>query len=317
MIPDSITPERMIKAEALRLGFDACGIAQAKDVSDAPLLERWLKDGYAAGMQYMHNHFEKRTDPRLLEPGTKSIVVVALNYYPSRFQNPEVPQFSYYAYGKDYHEVVKAKLRLLFDYIHQNIAPVNGRVFTDSSPVLERYWAVQAGLGFIGKNTQLIIPGKGTFFFLGELLLDIELQTDAPLHISCGHCTRCLDACPSGALTKAHRLDARRCISYQTIENKGALSPDTARILGNHLYGCDVCQQVCPWNRFAKPNQTADFQPSDEFLRLDVNQLQQMDESQFRIMFRHSAVKRAGYQGLKRNLAAIIDKMTEKREEYE
>ncbi|MEG0949237.1 MAG: tRNA epoxyqueuosine(34) reductase QueG [Bacteroidales bacterium] len=294
----------LIKAEALRLGFDACGIAAAAEVSDALFLEKWLQEGCAAEMQYMHNHFEKRTDPRLLVEGCRSVIVVALNYYPAVKQHPDAPQFSYYAYGKDYHEVVKDKLRALYEYIHREIAPVTGRMFTDSAPVLERYWAVKAGLGFIGKNTQLIIPGKGSYFFLGELLIDLELQPDAPLSLSCGNCTRCLEACPPNALTP-RRLDARRCISYQTIENKGEIAPATASVLKNMIYGCDICQQVCPWNRFARPNRTPEFQPSEAFLSLDKERLEMLSEDEFREIFRHSAVKRAGYKGLKRNLAAL------------
>lgn len=294
----------LIKAEAARLGFDTCGIASAAAVTDAPYLEAWLEGGYAAEMQYMHNHFEKRTDPRLLVEGCKSIIVVALNYYPGVKQRYDAPQFSFYAYGKDYHEVVKAKLKELSEYINREIAPITGRMFTDSAPVLERYWAVQAGLGFIGKSTQLIIPEKGTYFFLGELLIDLELPADTPIQRSCGSCTRCLDACPAQALTP-RCLDARKCISYQTIENKGEIAPSTATVLGNHVYGCDVCQQVCPWNRFAKPNQTPEFQPSEAFLSLDKEKLSQMTEDEFKTIFRHSAVKRAGYNGLMRNLKAL------------
>ncbi|MEG1586865.1 MAG: tRNA epoxyqueuosine(34) reductase QueG [Bacteroidales bacterium] len=298
--------ELLIKAEALRLGFDACGIARAGHVADAHFVEEWLQEGCSAEMQYMHNHFEKRTDPRLLVEGSKSVIVVALNYYPAVKQSEAVPQFSYYAYGKDYHEVIKEKLRLLYEYIQREISPVEGRMFTDSAPVLERYWAVQAGLGFIGKNTQLIIPGKGSYFFLGELILDLELIPDTPLRLSCGNCTRCMEACPPKALIGVKKLDARRCISYQTIENKGEIAPETASVLGNHLYGCDICQQVCPWNRFATPNQTIEFQPSEAFLSLDKERLENMTEEEFRIIFRHSAVKRAGYKGLKRNLKGII-----------
>lgn len=297
--------EALIKAEAIRLGFDGCGIARADQVSDAPFLRRWLEEECAAEMYYMHNHFEKRTDPRLLVEGCRSVIVVILNYYPAVKQREEVPQFSYYAYGKDYHDVMKDKLRALYDYIHREIAPVEGRIFTDSAPVLERYWAVKAGLGFIGKNTQLIIPRKGSYFFIGELIIDLELDTDQPLSLSCGTCTRCLDACPPQALTRPGCLDARRCISYQTIENKGPIAPETAKVLGNHVYGCDICQQVCPWNRFARPNATPEFQPSEAFLELDRKRLQELTEEEFRILFRHSAVKRAGYNGLKRNFEAL------------
>lgn len=298
----------MIKAEALRLGFDACGIAAAEGVTDAAHLRKWLEEGCAAEMHYMHNHFEKRTDPRLLVEGARSVIVVALNYYPAVKQAEGVPAFSYYAYGKDYHDVVKAKLRELYAFIaqHTEVAP-EGRVFTDSAPVLERYWAVRAGLGFIGKNTQLIIPGKGSYFFLGEMILDLDLPADTPLKRSCGNCTRCLDHCPPGALTCAGRLDARLCISYQTIENRGEISETVRPTLGDHLYGCDVCQQVCPWNRFARPNQTPEFYPSEEFLALDREKLAAMTEDDFQRIFKGSAVKRAGYKGILRNLRAITE----------
>lgn len=295
----------LIKAEAARLGFDACGIAKADSVTDAPLLKDWLEDGCAAEMHYMHNHFEKRTDPRLLVDGARSVIVVALNYYPKILQNPDVPQFSYYAYGKDYHEVVKEKLRQLYTFINDQIATITGRVFTDSAPVLERYWALKAGIGFIGKHTQLIIPGKGSYFFLGELIIDLDLPSDTPIKRSCGNCTRCLDACPPKALTRPGRLDAMRCISYQTIENKGEINPVTAAVLGNCVYGCDICQKVCPWNRFAKPNETIDFLPSDAFLSLDSEQLNHLTESDFKTIFKYSAVKRAGYKGLMRNFRSL------------
>ena len=254
----------------------------------------------------MHNHFEKRTDPALLVEGAKSIIVVALNYYPSRMKDPSLPAFSYYAYGKDYHDVMKAKLRQLYAFVRETTGrEPAGRAFTDSAPVLERYWAVQAGLGFIGKNTQLIIPGKGSYFFLGELILDLELPPDSPVKGGCGSCTRCLDQCPPGALKRAGRLDSRLCISYQTIENRGEIDQRVRVSLGNRVYGCDVCQQVCPWNRFARPNRTEEFTASDEFLALDRERMEAMTEDDFRRIFRGSAVKRAGYNGLKRNLNAL------------
>lgn len=298
---------QQIKDEALRLGFDACGIATAGAVSDAPLLSDWLRDGCAAEMSYMHNHFEKRVDPRDLVEGCRSVIVVALNYFP---QTPKelLPHFSYYAYGLDYHEVIKDKLNKLYEFINKEIAPIQGRMFTDSAPVLERYWAQQAGIGFIGKNTQLILPSKGSYFFIGELLIDLELPADTPINNRCGSCTRCLDACPTHALVRAGRLDARRCISYQTIENKGAISDEVAQVMNDTVYGCDICQQVCPWNRFAIANTTAQFQPSLEFMQLDYERMSEMTQADFSRIFKGSAIKRVGFKGLKRNVEVLLGK---------
>ena len=296
--------KEQIKAEALRLGFAACGFARADAVADAPALRRWLDAGHAAGMGYMHNHFDLRTDPRKLVEGARTVIVVALGYYPAERQKPDVPQFSYYAYGEDYHDVLKRKLWALMDYINKEVTPIQGRAFVDTAPLLERYWATQAGLGFIGRHTQLIIPGKGSYFFLGELVVDLELEPDVPIHTGCGTCRRCLDACPTQAL-EPYVLDARRCISCQTIENREEIPADVASKLGNRLYGCDTCQQVCPWNRFATPTAVAEFAPSEVFLALDRERLEAMTEEEFRTLFRKSAVKRAGYAGVMRNLRAM------------
>lgn len=298
---------QQIKAEALRLGFSACGIACADTVGESmAYLEQWLADGNQAGMSYMNNHFDKRCDPRLLVEGTKSIISVALNYYPSRKLKEDQLQFAYYAYGKDYHEVMKAKLTELFNFINEQLAPVNGRVFCDTAPVLDRYWAQQAGLGWIGKNTQLIIPHAGSYFFLGEIFLDIELDYDSPIQSKCGNCTRCLDACPVKALEKPFVLNSNRCISYLTIEHKGEIVPEMALKMGNHLYGCDDCQKCCPWNRFASPHQIADFEPSDVLLSMEEEDWKALTVEQYRTLFKGSAVKRAKYDGLMRNLKAIL-----------
>ncbi len=304
---DSKQAVLLIKKEAARLGFDACGIAAAGGVAetDRTHLSEWLEAGYAAEMNYMHNHFEKRIDPRELVEGARSLVMVALNYYPSAFRKEHDPQFAYYAYGKDYHDVIKEKLKSLFEYINTHIAPVTGRIFTDSAPVLDRYWAVQAGLGFIGKNGNLIIPGKGSYFFIGELIIDLQLPADSPVKGSCGSCTRCLDACPPKALRGARKLDARRCISYQTIENRGEIDPAVVSVLNNRVYGCDICQQVCPWNRFASPHATPELQPTEEFLALDREGLEKMTPEEFSRIFKGSAVKRAGFKGLRRNVEAL------------
>jgi len=301
------TLSHQIKAEASRLGFFASGIARADFAGESKLrLERWLANGYQAGMDYMNNHLEKRCDPRLLVEGTKSVISVALNYYPSRRLNDDQLQFAYYAYGKDYHEVMKEKLASLFNFINEQIHPVNGRAFCDTAPVLDRYWAQQAGLGWIGKNTQLIIPHAGSYFFLGEILVDIELEYDSPMQSKCGNCTRCLDACPVKALEKPFVLNSNRCISYHTIENKGEIQLEIASELDSHLYGCDDCQKCCPWNRFATPHQIPDFEPSEAFLSMKEEDWKALTVEQYRALFKGSAVKRAKYDGLMRNLKAVL-----------
>lgn len=298
---------QQIKAEALRLGFSACGIARAHFVGESKThLEQWLAEGNQAGMSYMSNHLDKRCDPRLLVEGTKSIISVALNYSPSRKLRDDQLQFAYYAYGQDYHEVMKAKLTSLFNYINEQLHPVIGRVFCDTAPILDRYWAWQAGLGWIGKNTQLIIPHAGSYFFLGEILLDIDLEYDSPMKSRCGNCRRCLDACPTKALEKPFLLNANRCISYLTIENKAEIQAEYASKMSNHLYGCDDCQKCCPWNRFATLHQVAEFEPSEAFLSMENPSWTSLTVEQYRTLFKGSAVKRAKYEGLMRNLKAVL-----------
>ena len=294
-----------IKQYALSLGFDACGICRATNSGEGERYMQWLSENQHAGMEYMARNIDKRLNPRLLMEGAKSIISVALNYYPREQLPPEVPQFAYYAYGEDYHGIVRGKLKRLFEFIKSRHPDVEGRYFSDSAPVLERFWAAQAGLGFIGKNTLLIIPGKGSYFFLGELIIDIELDNDTPISRNCGKCRRCLDACPTGAIERAYDLNANKCISYQTIENKGEISGDVAPLLHNNVYGCDICQKVCPWNRRAKPHNTPELLPTEEFLLLDLKKLMEINEADYRQVFRKSAVKRGKFSGLKRNVAAI------------
>lgn len=294
-----------IKQYALSLGFDACGICRAEESEQEVHYRRWLLEECHAGMGYLERNIDKRMDPRLLVEGAKSIISVALNYFPHRFQHEDAPQFAYYAYGEDYHDIVKGKLSRLFDFIKLRFPGVSGRYFSDSAPVLERFWAARSGLGFVGKNTLLIIPGKGSYFFLGELIVDLKLDYDSPVSQNCGKCRRCLDACPTGAIEKPHWVNARKCISYQTIENKGEISPEIVPRLSNNVYGCDICQIVCPWNRYARPHNTPGFNPSDEFLSLDYEGFQEMDEETYRRIFRRSAVKRAKFAGLKRNVTAL------------
>ncbi|MDD4159046.1 MAG: tRNA epoxyqueuosine(34) reductase QueG, partial [Proteiniphilum sp.] len=237
-----------IKAQASSLGFDACGICRATDSGEEERYMQWLRAHCHGDMGYLERNIEKRLDPRLLVEGARSVISVALNYYPHRTLPAGVPQFAFYAYGRDYHEVVREKLRGLSEWIRQRYPAVTGRIFSDSAPVLERFWAARAGIGFIGKNTLLIIPGKGSFFFLGELIIDMELDYDKPVTQNCGSCRRCLDACPTHALEVPYRLSAHQCISYQTIENRGAIDPAIVPLLSNNVYGCDICQKVCPWN---------------------------------------------------------------------
>lgn len=294
-----------IKKEALRLGFDACGISPADNSGEEERYMKWIEDNWHADMHYMARNIDKRVDPRLLVEGAKSIISVALNYYPHKKQASHAPQFAYYAYGKDYHDVIRGKLKKLFEFISARQPELTGRYFSDSAPVLERFWAAQAGIGFVGKNSLLIIPGKGSFFFLGELIIDIELEYDSPIAENCGSCTRCLDGCPTSAIEEPYKVNANKCISYQTIENRGEISSYVAPRLKNYVFGCDICQKVCPWNRVSTPHNTIEFMPNDSFMNLDLKKMLEMDEEEYREIFRGSAVKRAKFAGLKRNVIAV------------
>ncbi|MCR4852505.1 MAG: tRNA epoxyqueuosine(34) reductase QueG [Prevotella sp.] len=312
-----------IKAEALRLGFFACGISKARPVDDATAQQftEWLSEGRQAGMHYMENHLDKRLDPRLLMEGLKSIVSVALNYSPQKRIPENEYQIAAYAYGQDYHDIVKQKLHQLASFIADHYPTPdddnNGqshelsyRVFSDSAPVLERYWAVQAGLGWEGRNHQLIIPNAGSMFFLGELFLNIDLDYDTPQPNRCGTCRRCIEACPTKALTD-DGFDANRCISYQTIENRSEIPSDIADKMGNTIYGCDRCQQACPWNRFAQPTDEPLLQPRQELLQMTKEKWKNLTEEDYRRLFKGSAVKRAKFSGLTRNIKAINDHETD------
>lgn len=307
-----------LKTEALNLGFFACGIARAEAVDDATAehVKAWLANGNHANMDYMGNHTDKRLDPRLLMNGVKSIVSVAMNYAPAQHIPENELQFAAYAYGEDYHDIVKNKLRQLAakfgfkevtmqDDGHHEDNNIHFRVFCDSAPVLERYWATKAGLGWIGRNHQLIIPKAGSMFFLGELFLDIELEYDQSIQSRCGNCHACIDACPTGAITKDGPLDAHRCLSYQTIENRGAIPEDIAEKMDNMVYGCDRCLMACPWNRMAKPNNIPELQPKQELLDMTREKWMQLSEDDYRRIFKKSAVKRAKYDGLMRNIKAV------------
>ncbi len=300
-----------IKAEALRLGFSACGIVPARPVDEATAssFRRWLTEGKQAGMDYMANYEAKRLDPRLLMEGTQSIICVALNYYPAQHLPADQYQFAWYAYGQDYHDVMKRKLSELQAYIATlSPLPLQSRVFCDTAPVLERYWAWQSGLGWIGKNTQLIIPHAGSSFFLGEIFIDAETDVyDSPQADRCGNCTRCLDACPTNALEAPYLLNSRRCFSFLTIEYRGDFPRTTGFKMQNKIYGCDDCQKACPWNRFATPCSTPEFQSTEAFRKMKKEDWEALTEEQYRRLFQGSAVKRAKYEGLMRNIRAASE----------
>ena len=295
--------------EAERLGFDACGITNATALEEESAhVEQWLENGREGEMGYLTRNKEKRYDPRLLVEGTKSIVTVLYNYFPKQqIGDGEHFKIAKYAYGADYHDVLKRKMRQLLERIEAQTGKLEGtRVFVDSAPVLDRAWAVRCGLGFIGKNTNLIHPKKGSFFFIGHLFLPLELEeTGQPLTNRCGRCTKCLEACPTGALEAPFHIDARKCISYLTIEYKGSLDNLDPKTFNGWMYGCDICQDVCPYNRFSLPNMEPEFQPSEKLLSMRESDWKSLTETEFNALFKHSAVQRAGFEGLKRNIDFI------------
>lgn len=299
---------QLIKAEALRLGFDFCGVAKADFLEgEAPLLETWLKNGMHGQMSYMANHFDKRLDPRLLVDGAKSVVTMLLNYYPEQRlpEDDDDYKLSKYAYGEDYHFVIKDKLKDLLMFIHDEIGEVGGRCFVDSAPVMDKAWAKRAGLGWVGKHTNLINRQIGSYFFIGELILDLELEPDSPITDYCGTCTRCIDACPTDAIVGPYVVDGSKCISYYTIELKDAIPDEVRGKFDNWVFGCDICQDVCPWNRFARPHRTPAFNPHSELASFSKADWEEITEEVFREVFRRSAVKRTKLEGLKRNVGFI------------
>lgn len=295
----------MIKHEALRLGFMSCGIAKAGFLEEeAPRLENWLKNNYHGEMAYMENYFNKRLDPRLLVEGAKSVVSLTLNYYTEQKQlDPDAPKISKYAYGTDYHSVIKEKLQQLMAFIRENIGEVDGRCFVDSAPVMDKAWAQRAGLGWRGKNSNLISKQAGSFFFLAELIIDLDLAYDNPFPTDyCGSCTRCIDACPTNAIVAPYTVDGSRCISYLTIELKNEIPGEFKGKMDNWMFGCDICQDVCPWNRFSTVHQEENFTPKEELLGLSKADLLDMTDEVFKRVFKNSPVKRTKYSGLKRNI---------------
>lgn len=297
----------IIKQEAKRLGFDFCGISKAEFLEEeAPRLEKWLNSNMHGKMEYMENYFDKRLDPTLLVDGAKSVVSLLYNYYPEQTQhNTDTPKISKYAYGKDYHEIIKEKLKEFLHTLKEKIGDVNGRAFVDSAPVLDKAWAKRSGLGWIGKNANLINKQQGSFFFIAELIIDLELEYDGPIADYCGTCTRCLDACPTEAIVAPYIVDGSKCISYLTIELKENIPTEFKNKMDNWAFGCDVCQDVCPWNRFSTTHHEAQFSNQTGLLDLTKDEWFEMTEETFNYVFKQSAVKRTKYKGLKRNLEFI------------
>jgi epoxyqueuosine reductase len=297
-----------IKQKAHELGFFYCGVSKAEFLEEeAPRLEEWLNKQRHGKMSYMENHFDKRLDPRLLVDGAKSVVSLLLNYYTEEKQSDlTAPKISKYAYGEDYHDVIKEKLRQLMQFIETEIGEVSGRVFVDSAPVMDKAWAKKSGLGWIGKNSNLIHPKSGSFFFIAELIIDLELQADGPIKDYCGTCTKCIDACPTDAIIEPYVVDGSKCISYLTIELKDALLPAEFKgKMDNWAFGCDICQDVCPWNRFSLLHNEPRFNPSQNLLQLSKSDWQDLSEEVFSELFKLSAIKRTKFDGLKRNIAFL------------
>lgn len=294
---------QLIKAEAKRLGFLSCGISKAEFLEEeAPRLEKWLNQNMHGEMQYMENHFDKRLDPTKLVEGSKSVISLLLNYFPSKTQHPDSYKISKYAYGTDYHFVIKDKLKELLHFIQEEIGEVHGRAFVDSAPVLDKAWAAKSGLGWIGKHSNLLTQQVGSFYFIAELIVDLELEYDTPVTDHCGTCTACIDACPTEAIVAPYVVDGSKCISYLTIELKNGIPNEFQGKLDEWMFGCDVCQDVCPWNRFSKPHREPLFHPSPELLSFTKKDWEEITEDVFRKVFKKSAVKRTKYAGLKRNI---------------
>ncbi|WP_203294441.1 tRNA epoxyqueuosine(34) reductase QueG [Luteirhabdus pelagi] len=294
---------QLIKSEAKRLGFMSCGISKAEFLEEeAPRLEKWLKEGKQGEMQYLENHFDKRLDPTLLVPGAKSVVSVLLNYFPSETQRGDSYKISKYAYGRDYHFVIKDKLKSLLHFIHDEIGEVHGRAFVDSAPVLDKTWAARSGLGWMGKHTNLLTKQVGSFYFIAELIIDLELDYDTPVTDHCGSCTACIDACPTQAIVEPYVVDGSKCISYLTIELKNEIPNEFSGEMDDWMFGCDVCQDVCPWNRFSKSHSEPLFNPKPELLKYSKKEWEEITKATFNEIFRKSAVKRTKYEGLKRNI---------------
>lgn len=296
-----------IKREATRLGFDNCGISKAEKLDEeARLLEAWLNQNRHGQMHYMANHFDKRIDPRLLVEGAKSVISFSHNYYNPATQEPDAPKLAMYALGKDYHDVLRTKLNTLLERIQAQVGAVTGRGFVDSAPVLERAWAKRSGIGWQGKNSNLLTKRSGSYFFLAQLILDVELEYDGPVKDYCGTCTKCIDACPTGAIYEPYKVDGSKCISYFTIELKDeALPAEMKGKFENWMFGCDICQQVCPINSQATPHNEPQFEPAPGLLAMTRRDWEELSEETFRTLFKGSPVKRTKYKGLMRNISFL------------
>jgi epoxyqueuosine reductase len=304
---------KLVKDIAESMGFDACGIAEAKRLDDdARRLEKWLNKGFHGEMKYMENHFDMRVDPTLLVPGAKSVITLLYNYFPEQQQASELPQVAKYAYGKDYHLVIREKLTDFLKRIREKIGQIEGRGFVDSAPVLERAWAVKSGLGWVGKNGNLINKKKGSFFFIATLITDLKLKSDVPfVQDFCGTCNRCIDACPTNAILPNKEIEANQCISYFTIELKHAQLPDQYKGKSSEwIFGCDICQDVCPWNRFSQPHQESSFEPLNSILTFSIQDWINTDKNIFNQLFRDSPIKRSKWEGIQRNLNNYQIKIT-------
>ncbi|MBS3739519.1 MAG: tRNA epoxyqueuosine(34) reductase QueG [Psychroflexus sp.] len=300
---------QLIKTEAKRLGFLSCGISKAEFLEDeAPRLEKWLKENRHGEMRYMENHFDKRLDPTKLVEGSKSVVSLLFNYYPEKQQQSDTYKISKYAYGQDYHFVIKRKLKSLLNTLQEEIGEVHGRAFVDSAPVLDKAWAVRSGLGWMGKHSNVLTKSLGSFYFIAELIIDLELEYDTPVTDHCGSCTACIDACPTEAIVDPYVVDGSKCISYFTIELKDDLPSSYKGQFDDWMFGCDVCQDVCPWNKFSKSHNEPLFNPDGRLLNYDKQDWEEITEEVFQDIFRKSAVKRTKYTGLKRNIAFLKSK---------
>lgn len=298
---------QLIKTEAKRLGFISCGISKAQFLEEeAPRLEKWLNNKMNGEMQYMENHFDKRLDPTKLVEGSKSVISLLLNYYPQETQIQDTYKISKYAYGTDYHFVIKDKLKALLNFITEEIGDVHGRAFTDSAPVLDKAWAAKSGLGWVGKHTLLLTQQRGSFHFVAELIIDLELEYDLPTTDHCGTCTKCIDACPTQAITEPYVVDGSKCISYLTIELKNSIPTDFIGQFDDWMFGCDICQDVCPWNRFSKAHSEPLFNPHPELLAMSKKDWEEITEDVFSDLFKKSAVKRTKFEGLKRNINFLL-----------
>ncbi len=293
----------LIKSKAIELCFSKVGISKVSDLElEKPFYKKWLSNGYNADMQYLENNFDKRFNPELIVNNAKSVISVALNYYPKQIQDKSYPVISKYAYGKDYHKVMKKMLKQLADYINDELITISYRIFVDSAPVLDKKWAELSGIGWVGKHSLLINKEIGSFFFIGEIILDVELEFDKPIKDYCGTCTACIDACPTNAIVSERIIDANKCISYQTIENKGTIDFNLKGKFDNRIFGCDICQDVCPWNSKPIPTVISNFDIKPDGLNLTFSDWENLTEDKFEKLFNGTPLRRAGYSGLKRNV---------------